>query len=143
MHKRTAIIALISLVALTPFAIAQQKATQPERIAVPDLKKKLDSGEKFLLVDVREDSEIKDEGAIPGAVHIPMGELDQRMKDIPKDVEVVFYCAAGARAERAAQKFLQSGYQAGPFCGMRDWKKENQKTVANISRPPAGPIRPK
>jgi hypothetical protein len=64
---------------------------QPERIAISDLKKKIDSGEKFLLIDVREDWEIKQDGAIPGAIHIPMGELDARMKDIPKDVEVVFY----------------------------------------------------
>jgi 3-mercaptopyruvate sulfurtransferase SseA len=69
----------------------EQKTKQPERIAVSDLKKKLDSGEKFLLIDVREDWELKQDGAIPGAVHIPMGELDARMKDIPKDVEVVFY----------------------------------------------------
>ena len=69
----------------------EQKAKQPERIAIPDLKKKLDSGEKFLLIDVREDWELKQDGAIEGAIHIPMGDLDARMKDIPKDVEVVFY----------------------------------------------------
>ncbi len=64
---------------------------QPERIAAGDLKKKLDSGEKFLLIDVREDWELKQDGAIPGAIHIPVGELDGRTKDIPKDVELVFY----------------------------------------------------
>jgi 3-mercaptopyruvate sulfurtransferase SseA len=70
----------------------QKQATkQPERIAVSDLKKKLDSGEKFLLIDVREDWELKQDGAIPGAIHIPVAELDARMKDIPKDVELVFY----------------------------------------------------
>ncbi len=69
----------------------EQKTKQPERIAVSDLKKKLDSGEKFLLIDVREDWELKQDGAIPGAIHIPVAELDARMKDIPKDVEVVFY----------------------------------------------------
>ncbi|MBI2818301.1 MAG: rhodanese-like domain-containing protein [Acidobacteria bacterium] len=72
-------------------ATQEQKAKQPERIAINDLKKKLDSGEKFLLVDVREDWEIKQDGAIPGAIHIPVADLDARMKDIPKDVEVVFY----------------------------------------------------
>lgn len=64
---------------------------QPERIAIADLKKKLDSGEKMLLIDVREDREVRADGAIPGAIHIPMGELDARMKDIPKNVQVVFY----------------------------------------------------
>ena len=74
------------------FAAAQeQKTKQPERIAIPDLKKKLDSGEKFLMIDVREDWELKRDGAIPGAIHIPVADLDKRMKDIPKDVEIVFY----------------------------------------------------
>jgi 3-mercaptopyruvate sulfurtransferase SseA len=70
---------------------APEPAKQPERIAVADLKKKLDSGEKMLLIDVREDWELKADGAIPGAIHIPVADLDSRMKDIPKDVQLVFY----------------------------------------------------
>ncbi len=62
-----------------------------ERIAISELKQKLDSGEKLLLIDVREDWELEEDGAIPGAIHIPMAELDMRMKDIPKDVQLVFY----------------------------------------------------
>jgi len=61
-----------------------------ERIAIAELKNKLAS-EEFLLIDVREDSELAEQGAIPGAIHIPMGELDDRMQDIPKDIELVFY----------------------------------------------------
>ena len=62
-----------------------------KRIAISELKNKLDSGEQFLLVDVRRDWELKWFGAIEGAIHIPVAELDGRMKDIPKDVQVVFY----------------------------------------------------
>ena len=65
--------------------------TNTDRIAISELKEKLDSGEKLLLIDVREDWELEENGAIPGAIHIPMAELDMRMKDIPKDVELVFY----------------------------------------------------
>ena len=65
--------------------------TNSERIAISELKQKLDSGEKFLLIDVREDWELEENGAIPGAIHIPMAELDMRMLDIPKDVQLVFY----------------------------------------------------
>jgi 3-mercaptopyruvate sulfurtransferase SseA len=66
-------------------------AKEPERIAVGDLKKKLDSGEKLILIDVREDWELKADGAIKGAIHIPVADLDSRMKDIPKDVQLIFY----------------------------------------------------
>ena len=74
---------LVAVLIANPWAVAQaQQAQQPERIAISDMKKKLDSGEKLLL---------KQEGAIAGAIHIPVAELDQRMKDIPKDVQLVFY----------------------------------------------------
>ncbi len=63
----------------------------PARIAVTELKRKLDAGERFLLIDVREDYELEEDGAIAGAIHIPVAELDARMPDIPKDAEIVFY----------------------------------------------------
>lgn len=65
--------------------------TKTERIAISELKQKLDRGDKLLLIDVREDWELEEAGAIPGAIHIPMAELDMRMLDIPKDVQLVFY----------------------------------------------------
>ena len=71
--------------------MAEAPAVDPSRIAVVDLKQKLDSGEQFLLIDVREDWELEQDGAIEGAIHIPVAELDARMPDIPKDVELVFY----------------------------------------------------
>jgi hypothetical protein len=87
------------LLALTVLAVvfisvpwaAAQATKPPERIAITELKKKLDSGEKFLLIDVREDWELAQDGAIAGAIHIPVAELDARMKDIPKDAQIVFY----------------------------------------------------
>lgn len=77
------------LVGFGASVIAQQPDT--ERIAISELKEKLDSGEQFLLIDVREDRELEENGAIKGAIHIPMGDLDSRMQDIPKDIELVFY----------------------------------------------------
>ena len=92
MTKRPIIIvvATFMILALTAGAIWALQGTA-ERIDISELKKKLDSGEKLLLIDVREDWELERDGAIPGAIHIPVAELDQRMKDIPKDIELVFY----------------------------------------------------
>jgi rhodanese-related sulfurtransferase len=61
-----------------------------ERIPVSDLKKKLESRDKIVVVDVREPKEIA-EGGIPGAIHIPMGQLEKRMSELPKDAGIVFY----------------------------------------------------
>ena len=81
--------AIMALTLPTGTALAQEGKT--ERIAISELKSQLESGEAFLLIDVREDRELEDDGAIPGAIHIPVAELDKRMMDIPKDIRLVFY----------------------------------------------------
>jgi rhodanese-related sulfurtransferase len=74
--------------ALAAPAWAQRSATAKETGA-EELKAKLDKGEKLLVIDVRSDEEIKG-GSIPGALHIPMEQLEARMKDVPRDVQLVF-----------------------------------------------------
>ena len=81
---------LIAIVGVAGLAQAQESG-DIERIAIPTLKDKLESGDTFLLIDVREDWELEANGAIRGAIHIPVGELEARMPDIPKDIELVFY----------------------------------------------------
>lgn len=65
-------------------------AAQGERLDIDELKAQLDAGAEVLLIDVREDHEVAS-GSIPGAIHIPVGELEARMPDIPKDVRLVFF----------------------------------------------------
>jgi rhodanese-related sulfurtransferase len=73
--------------AATP-AWAQRSAAAKE--TSPDvLQQLLDRGEKVLIIDVRSDEEVKT-GSIPGAIHIPMEQLEARMKDVPRDVQLVF-----------------------------------------------------
>jgi len=62
-----------------------------ERIPIPELKKKLETNQKLILVDVRERAEIKESGAIPGAIHIPMAQIEKRLSDLPRNAEIVFY----------------------------------------------------
>jgi len=66
------------------------KRSTTARETSPDaLQQKLDRGEKVLVIDVRTEDEVKS-GSIPGAVHIPMDELEARMRDVPRDVQLVF-----------------------------------------------------
>ena len=85
--KRTILTFLALWVAAAPCR-AQQTATA-KQTPVDALKQKLDAGEKVLVIDVRSDDEVKS-GSIPGAIHIPLEQLESRMKEIPKDVELVF-----------------------------------------------------
>ena len=86
MKRRLAALACVALAAAP--AWAQRSATAKE--TPPDvLQQMLDRGEKVLIIDVRTDEEIKS-GSIPGAIHIPMEQLEARMKDVPRDVRLVF-----------------------------------------------------
>lgn len=78
-----------------------------------------------VLIDVREQDEF-DQGAVPGAIHIPRGFLESRIEDIvrDRDAPVVVYCAGGARSLFGAESLGQMGYSnvssmAGGFNG---WK---------------------
>jgi rhodanese-related sulfurtransferase len=88
MRLATAAIFVLGLALAAQPAVAQRSATAKETPA-DALKAKLDKGEKVLVIDVRSDEEVKD-GSIPGAIHIPMEQLEARMKDVPKDVQLVF-----------------------------------------------------
>ncbi len=80
----------VALCTATFVLAAAAAGAQTERLAVDALKEQLDAGADLLLIDVREDHEIVS-GSIPGAIHIPVGELEARMPDIPKDVRLVFF----------------------------------------------------
>jgi adenylyltransferase/sulfurtransferase len=78
----------------------------PLELSPEDLRDRLDAGDAPLLVDVREDWEVGF-GMLPGAVHIPLGTIPSRWKEIPADREVVVYCHGGMRSWQAMQ-FLRS-----------------------------------
>ena len=61
-----------------------------ERADIDELKTAIDAGATILRIDVREDWEVES-GSMPGSIHIPLGELERRMPDIPKDVRLVFF----------------------------------------------------
>ena len=86
--KPTIAACAVAALALATPAWAQRSATARETKA-DELKARLDKGEKVLVIDVRSEEEVKT-GSIPGAIHIPMEQLEARMKDVPKDVQLVF-----------------------------------------------------
>jgi membrane protein DedA with SNARE-associated domain len=63
------------------------------RITPEELKEKLDAGEEIEVVDLRHSIDFEVEpNTIPGAIHIPVEELDERHDEIARDREVVLYC---------------------------------------------------
>ena len=76
-----------------------------------DVKRKLDAGERFQLVDVREESEWA-KGHLPGAKHLGKGILERDVeKAIPDPgTEIVLYCGGGFRSALAADNLQKMGY---------------------------------
>jgi rhodanese-related sulfurtransferase len=77
-----------------------------------ETKKRLDAGEKIIMVDTREDSEWA-RGHIPGAIHIGKGVIERDIeKTIPdKEAVVVLYCGGGFRSALAAENLQKMGYR--------------------------------
>jgi molybdopterin/thiamine biosynthesis adenylyltransferase/rhodanese-related sulfurtransferase len=86
----------------------------------------LESGQPPVFVDVRERDEWV-EGFIPGALHVPRGNLESRIETAVPDRsrEVVLYCAGGARSAFAAKTLADLGYDkvSSLAGGFTDWKR--------------------
>lgn len=80
-------------------------------IGIGEVKRKLDAGEHFHLVDVREESEWF-KGRIPGALHLGRGILERDIETaIPdQEAEIVLYCGGGFRSALAADNLQRMGY---------------------------------
>lgn len=78
---------------------------------IADVKKRMDSGEKFLLVDVREDHEWAN-GHLPGAVHMSRGliERDIEVKVPETSTKMILYCGGGFRSALVADNLQKMGY---------------------------------
>ncbi|MFC3039399.1 sulfurtransferase TusA family protein [Virgibacillus xinjiangensis] len=74
-----------------------------------ELRSKLDGDEDITVLDVREPAEYAF-GHIPGAVNIPLGELEGRMEELDKDKDIHVICRTGSRSDLAAQKLAEKGF---------------------------------
>src|SRR5690348_6993110 len=120
--------------------LLQQVKTEIDEVDAAGAADLLASAEPPALVDIREQDEW-DEGHIPGAVHIPRGNLESRVEATVPDKErpVLLYCAGGSRSVFAAKTLEELGYErvwslAG---GYTDWKRNGHPTVLPRSLEPA------
>lgn len=92
-------------------AIVNEARSRIRECTVDDVKRRLDAGEKFHLVDVREESEYA-VSHLPGAEHIGKGviERDIETKIPDKGADVVLYCGGGYRSALAADALQKMGY---------------------------------
>lgn len=78
---------------------------------VADVKRRIDTGEKLLLVDIREDHEWAN-GHIPGAIHLGKGIIERDIEHQVPDTraKLILYCGGGFRSAIAAENLQKMGY---------------------------------
>ena len=86
-------------------------------------------GESLTLLDVREDWELG-VASVPDVVHIPMGEVADRLGELDRGREVVVLCRSGRRSLQVANFLQQNGFQAVNLAGgILAWSRELDATI--------------
>lgn len=90
--------------------VEQAKRTIKE-CTIADVKVKLDRGDPFHLIDVREDNEFAKDHA-KGAAHLGRGILERDIETVIPDkrADIILYCGGGYRSALAAESLRQMGY---------------------------------
>ena len=96
-------------------------------VTVDDVKAMLDRGERFTLVDVREESEFAKDH-LPGAVHLGKGVIERDIEQKVPDTAapLVLYCGGGYRSALAADNLQKMGYTSVRSMdgGIRGWREK-------------------
>ena len=96
-------------------------------VTVDDVKARLDRGEKFLLVDVREESEYAKDH-LPGAIHLGKGIIERDIEErVPQlNAPLILYCGGGYRSALAADNLQKMGYTnvLSMDGGIRSWREK-------------------
>lgn len=94
---------------------------------VDEVKNKIDRGDKFLLVDVREKSEFAQDH-LPGAIHLGRGIIERDIEERVPDptTSIVLYCGGGYRSALAADNLQKMGYTnvLSMDGGIRGWREK-------------------
>ena len=92
--------------------LVNEAKKEVQEIGPAELKQMQQSGEDFVLIDVRESEEVA-RGVIPGAIAIPRGVLEVRIDQVTTDKEkkMVLYCAGGNRSALAGWMLKKMGFK--------------------------------
>lgn len=104
---------------------AQQAADTTAKKATPEeIRAMLEGKEKPFFLDVREPKELEELGTLPGYVNIPLGELESRLSEIPRDRLIITACNRAQRAAKAAAILEKAGFRNITLCALNDWKEK-------------------
>ena len=112
--------------------IVDDAKTRVRETTVDEVKTRLDRGEKFVLVDVREESEFQKD-RLPGAIHMGKGVIERDIEHKVPDLNtpLVLYCGGGFRSALAADNLQKMGYAnvISMDGGVREWREKGYPFV--------------
>jgi rhodanese-related sulfurtransferase len=112
--------------------IVDEARKRIKETTVEQVKAKLDRGDKFHLIDVREESEFAKDH-LPKAVHLGKGIIERDIEEKIPDTkaEIVLYCGGGFRSALTADNLQKMGYTnvISMDGGIRDWREKGYPTV--------------
>jgi rhodanese-related sulfurtransferase len=107
--------------------IVDDAKTRIRETNTTEVKKRMDNGDKFLLVDVREESEYTKDH-LSGAIHLGKGIIERDIEaKVPNlNTEMILYCGGGFRSALAADNLQKMGYTnvISMDGGIRDWREK-------------------
>jgi len=107
--------------------IVDDARSRIKETTVDEVKQKLDSGEKFTLIDVREESEFAKDH-LPGALHMGKGVIERDVESRVPDLNapLIIYCGGGYRSALAADNLQKMGYTnvISMDGGVRGWREK-------------------
>lgn len=93
-----------------------------KEITASELLSKLNAGEVLNLIDVREADEVA-QGMVPGAKHMPLGEVPNRLDEFDKEKAYIMICRSGGRSGNACNFLQEQGYDVTNMTGgMLAWE---------------------
>ena len=108
--------------------IVEDAKVRVREVSIDDVKARLDRGDKFVLVDVREESEYAKDH-LPGAIHLGKGVIERDIEErVPElNTPVVLYCGGGYRSALAADNLQKMGYSnvLSMNGGIRGWREKH------------------
>jgi len=105
--------------------IVEDARSRIHEVSIDEVQAKLQGGEKFVLVDVREESEYAKDH-LPGAIHLGKGiierDIEERVPDL--NTPLVLYCGGGFRSALAADNLQEMGFRnvLSMDGGIREWR---------------------
>ena len=113
-------------------AIVNDAKSRIRETTVDEVHEKLDQGDKFVLIDVREESEFAKDH-LPGAVHLGKGIIERDIETRFPDVNtpMILYCGGGFRSAMSSDNLQKMGYTnvISMDGGVREWRQKNYPMV--------------